>query len=108
MQLEGWPQMEIHEHQGTMRGAFESLRGDGYFAQVAGMFHVNLTDIPYWSPLFPWLGVTGPLDGARAHDIINAYSLAFLNRHLLGRPAALLDGPAKQYPEVLFETRQSR
>ena len=38
----------------------------------------------------------------------DAYSLAFFDRHLLGRPAALHDGPAKQYPEMFFETRQSR
>lgn len=106
MQLEGWPQIEIDEHQTTMRAAFNSLRGDGYFVQVPGMFHLNLTDIPYWSPLFPWLGVTGPLDGQRAHSIVNAYSLAFFDRHLRGRPEALLDGPTSQYPEVLFETRR--
>ena len=102
----GWPEADIHEHQATMRAAFENLRGDGYFVQVPGMFHVNLTDIPYWSPLLSWLGVTGPIDGQRAHSIINAYSLAFFNRHLLGRPEALLDGLASQYLEVLFETRQ--
>ena len=106
MQLEGWPQMEIDEHQGTMRAAFESLRGDGYFVQVPGMFHVNLTDIPYWSPLWSWLGVTGPIDGQRAHSIINAYSLAFFDRHLKDQPGALLNGPTGQYPEVLFEKRR--
>ena len=70
------------------------------------MFHSNLTDIPYWSPLFSRLGVTGPIDGQRAHNIINAYSLAFFDQHLKGRPVALLDGPAKQYPEVVLETRR--
>lgn len=106
MQLEGWPQMEIDEHQGTMRAAFESLRGDGYFVQVPGMFHVNLTDIPNWSPLLSWLGITGPINGRRAHDIINVYSVAFFDRHLLGQPGVLLDGPTEQYPEVLLETRR--
>jgi predicted dienelactone hydrolase len=106
MQLEAWPQADIDQHLTTMRAAFESLRGDAYLVRVPGMFHANLTDIPYWSPLFRWFGVTGPLDGSRAHDIINAYSLAFFDRHLLGRPEALLDGPASQYPEVLFETHQ--
>jgi len=102
----GWSEEEIHAHQTTMRAVFASLTGDGYFLQVSGMFHSNLTDIPSWSPLWPWLGVAGPIDGQRAHSIVNAYSLAFFDRHLKGRSAALLDGPAEQYPEVRFETRR--
>lgn len=70
------------------------------------MFHANLTDIHYWSPLFSLLGVTGPIDGQRAHNITNAYSLAFFDQHLKGRPIALLDGAAKQYLEVALETRR--
>jgi hypothetical protein len=106
MQLERWPQADIDQHQRTMRAAFEAVRAEGYFVRVPGMFHANLTDIPYWSPLFPWLGVTGPLDRSRAHDIINAYSLAFFDRHLKGSAQTLLDGPSRLYPEVLVETRQ--
>ena len=85
-----------------MRAVFESLPGDGYFVQVPGMFHLNFTDIPSWSPLFRLLGLTGPIDGQRAHSIINAYSLAFFDQHLKGQPAALLDGLVEHYPEVLF------
>jgi len=102
----GWSEVDIYETQTSMRGAFENLRGEGYFVQIPNMFHVNLTDIPYWSPLLPWLGVTGPIDGQRAYNIINAYTLAFFDRHLKGRPVALLDGPAEQYPEVIFEKRR--
>ena len=102
----GWPELEIVEHQTTMRAAFESLHGDGYFVQVPDMFHLNLTDVPYWSPLLSQLGVTGPIDGRRAYSIINAYSLAFFDQHLKDRPAALLNERAKQFPEVLFETRK--
>ena len=61
--------------------------------------------ISNWTPLASWLNLAGPINGQRAHDIINAYSLAFFDRHLLGRRAALLDGPAERYPEVLFESR---
>jgi Platelet-activating factor acetylhydrolase, isoform II len=102
----GWSEADVSEHQASMRAVFENLRGAGYFVQVPGMFHVNLTDIPYWSPLLPWLGVTGPIKAHRAHDIINAYSLAFFNRHLLEKTEALLDGPAGQYPDVIFSARQ--
>lgn len=102
----GWPEAEIHAELNSNRVVFESLPGDGYFVQVPGMFHINYSDIPSWSPLWPLLGVAGPIDAQRAHSIINTYSLAFFDHELKGGPAELLDGPSKQYPEVQFETRQ--
>ena len=68
----GWTEADISEHQTSMRTAFANSHDAGYFLQVPGIFHVNLTDIPYWSPLLPRLGVTGPIDAKRAHKIINA------------------------------------
>ena len=102
----GWSESEIGEHQSSMHAVFASSRGASYFVQVPGMFHANLTDIPYWSPLLQWLGITGPIDAQRAHNIINAYSLAFFNRHLVGRAEALIDDPTPQYPEVIFSVRK--
>jgi hypothetical protein len=58
------------------------------------------------SPLAQRFGLSGPAGVDRAHRIINAYTVAFFNRHLKGRPAPLLDGPATQYPEVRIETRR--
>ncbi|MGB8314360.1 MAG: hypothetical protein WCE69_07705 [Aestuariivirga sp.] len=98
----GWSETDISEHLTTMRAAFENVRGDGYFVQISGMFHLNLTDIPLWSPILSWLGIIGPIDAKRAHSIINAYSLAFFDQHLKGSPATLLDRKANQYSEVLF------
>jgi hypothetical protein len=102
----GWPEPAIHEHLTTMRAVYERLPGAGYYVQVPGMFHVDMNDVPLWSPLASRLGVTGPIGGDRAHRIVNAYSLAFFDRHLKDQPAALLDGPASQHPEVRFETRR--
>ncbi len=102
----GWPEAEIESHQTSMRAVYEGLLGAGYFVRVPGMFHSNFTDIPNWTPLASQLGLSGPIDGHRAHDIVNAYSLAFFDRHLQGRDAEILDRPAKHYPEVLFESRQ--
>jgi len=70
------------------------------------MFHIDLTDLTYLSPIFPKIGFSGPIGVQRAHDIINAYSVAFFDKHLLGLPAALLDRQAEQYPEVIFEMRR--
>ncbi len=102
----GWPEAEIEGHQTSMRAVYAGLSGAGYFVRVPGMFHSNFTDIASWTPLAPWLGLAGPIDEGQAHSIVNAYSLAFFDRHLLGRSATLLDGASKEYPEVLFESRR--
>lgn len=84
-------------------GLLGSPRTQGYFIQVQGMFHANLTDVPYWSPLLPLLGVVGPIDKKRAHNIVSAYSLAFFDVHLLGKTSGLLGGDVRNFPEVIFE-----
>jgi pimeloyl-ACP methyl ester carboxylesterase len=102
----GWTEKDIEQTQTTMRAVYNSLPGAGYFLQVPGMFHIDLTDLSSLSPLFPAVGFSGPIGSERAHAIINAYSLAFFDRHLKGQPAVLLNGPAEQYPDVLIETRR--
>ena len=102
----GWSEKEIQAHQATMRAVYQSLPGAGYFVQVPGMFHINFTDIPNWSPWTRQMRLTGPINGQRAHAIVNAYSLAFFDRHLLDPTAAQLDVPTRRYPEVHFESRQ--
>ena len=106
MQMEGWIQADIDETQSSMRAVYESLPGNGYLVLVPGIYHPNFTDAPLFSPLASLLGLSGRLDAAQAHSIINAYSLAFFDHHLKGRPAAQLDGPSEHYPEVLLETRR--
>ncbi|EGF89945.1 platelet-activating factor acetylhydrolase, plasma/intracellular isoform II family protein [Asticcacaulis biprosthecium C19] len=101
----GWPEPEIESHQTSMRSVYESLARSGYFVRVSGMFHSNFTDISNWSPVLSQIGVTGPIDAVRAHTIVNAYSRAFFDRHLKGRPAPLLAGPSDAYPEVKVETK---
>jgi predicted dienelactone hydrolase len=104
----GWSESDIEQHQTTMRAAYERLSGDAYYLQISRMFHLNLTDVPYWIPLAQRLGLAGPLDRQRVFDIINAYSLAFFDTHLKGQPSPLLDGSATPYPEVMFETRRGQ
>jgi predicted dienelactone hydrolase len=104
MHREGWSQIDIDLTQTSMRAVYEKLPGDGYLVLVPGMFHLNLLDTPYYSPLTSLLGMTGPINAQRAFNIINAYSLAFFDQHLKGKPEKLLAGPTEQYPEVDFET----
>ena len=101
----GWSDVEIEAHQTSMRAVYEGLAGAGYFVRVRGMFHSNFTDIASWTPIAEWLGVGGPINAQRAHDIVNAYSLAFFDRHLIDPQGDLFDRSAKLYPEAVFESR---
>jgi len=106
MRLESWSEADITQTLTTMQAVFnEESAGDGYYVSVPGMFHVNFTDAPYFTPLASLLGFAGPINAQRGFDIINAYSLAFFDQYVEGHPAALLDSLAKQYSEVLFSSR---
>ena len=100
----GWPEAAITETLTTMRAVFDKhLPGSAYWLDMPGLFHVNFTDAPFWSPLTPQLGLTGPVDGKRMWDVVNAYSLAFFDEYLNGQQEPLLDGPAKKYPERVWK-----
>lgn len=106
MRLEGWSEHDIALTVNTMRAVYGKLPGDGYYAEIMKMFHANFTDIPYWSPTFSVVGMTGPINGQRGFDIVNAYSIAFFDKELRGQASALLIGTSKLYPQVIFENLQ--
>ncbi|KAB8333668.1 hypothetical protein SD80_012095 [Scytonema tolypothrichoides VB-61278] len=64
--------------------------------------HVAFTDqsLMVTVAVGPLKAMVGLLPAERAHHVINAYTLAFFDRHLRGQTAPLLDGPAPAYPEV--------
>jgi len=103
----GWPESDISETLDTMRALYERHTGDGYWVQVPGMFHLDMTDAPFLNSVAPWPGFSGPIGGTRAHQIINAYSVAFFDHALRGEPVSLLDGPSGQFPEVDFESHRT-
>ncbi len=104
----GWTEKDIALTLTTMRDVYDHLVNDGYYLQIPTMFHLNFTDLPYWLPISSQLGISGPIDGQRGFDILNAYSLAFFDRYLKGQAAPLLNGPSQQYPEVNLATRRHR
>lgn len=110
MRAEGWPEWEVAVHQDSMRTAFESVRSDGYLVKLPGMFHVNYTDFPsiLATPVARKIGMIGAIDPRYGHRVTNAYTVAFFDHHLKGKPEPLLDGPSKRFPEIGFEARHRR
>jgi predicted dienelactone hydrolase len=105
MQLERWSEKDIQQTLSTMQAVYSKARpGGSYYISISGMFHLNFTDAPYYFPLASRLGLTGPIDGQRGFDIVNAYSLAFFDRSLKDQQSSLLTGLSEQYPEVNIST----
>jgi hypothetical protein len=67
----------------------------------------NYSDQLLWNGFSDQLPLSerGKVEPARAAQIVNAYALAFFDRHLKGEEVPLLDGPSSDYPEVELETR---
>jgi predicted dienelactone hydrolase len=90
----------IDKEYSTMQAALNNSRAPGYYLTLTGLFHYDFTDLSLWSPLTPLLGVTGPISAARAHQIIDAYTLAFFDTYLEGKSSVLLAGNTADFPEV--------
>ncbi len=68
---------------------------------IQGTAHYDFTDLPALSPLAPYIGLKGPLNGGRVQEIIDAYSLAFFDAVLKGEAGGWETG-LEGFPEVLF------
>jgi predicted dienelactone hydrolase len=102
----GWTEADISQTLGTMRATFEESRpGTGYYVEIPGMFHLNFTDTPHYTPLATRLGFAGPIDAGRGDAVVDAYTLAFFDRYLAGLPEPLLAGPSRDYPEATLRRR---
>lgn len=97
----GWSEDGIRQTLDTMRTTFSnSGPAPRYYVTIDGMFHVNFTDAPFWSPLLSRIGLTGPIDGRRGTDILNSYTSAFFDSALLDQQSPLLQGETTPYAEV--------
>ncbi len=87
------------------RGVFEAASGPAYLVTVEGAIHHNFSDLSLISPLSSALGFMGSIDGSQMVRIMNAYTLAFFDRHLKDLPGALLNGLSAEFPEVSIDIR---
>lgn len=84
-----------------------AAESDNYLIEITieGTRHYDFSSLPMLSPLSATLGLKGPIAGKLVLEIINAESLAFFNRYLLGDASVSLEGISQGYPEVQFKVR---
>jgi dienelactone hydrolase len=76
---------------------------DWYSVKVEGTDHGDFSDLALFYPR-----QEGRIDARRSHEIINAYTRAFFDQYLQGRPRALLNDASPEYPEVSFRAWRQR
>ncbi|MEW2445706.1 alpha/beta hydrolase family protein [Micromonospora marina] len=91
--------------------AWAALAGPRRWLDVTGAGHYTFADTAWVLDRFGVRDTVpqdvaglfyGTLDGTRGIAITRAYVVAFLDRHLRGMPARLVDAPSPAYPEVTF------
>lgn len=78
----GWPDVEIEHTISSQRALFEHARGDAYYVTMNGMYHVNWTDAPTWTPLVRWFGLAGPVDPYLGFELTNSCMRSFFDHYL--------------------------
>ena len=94
-----------HENDAIYAGS----RGDFYTVQVRHAEHGNFSDANLVLPILKYVGGLGSIQAEEMERILNAYTLAFFQEYVQGRPAPLLDAPppASPYSEVVFRARKA-
>jgi hypothetical protein len=86
---------------------YGQMRDHSQVVMIQGTNHLDFTDLPYFSPLAPWIGLKGPLPVDQVAAILKSYSLTFFAT-TLDYPAGLptnpppLDQPSPAFPQVIF------
>ncbi len=96
---------------GNGEDSWKRLTGPRYWPALPTAGHLSFSD-EHWVvdalggrdqlPADPGPDLFGTVHGDRALAATRACLGAFLDRHLWGRPAPLLDRPARAFPEVRF------
>lgn len=89
----------------VVRSVYEAVDSPAYLVTIGGTIHYDFTDLTLVSPLGSLFGFSGTINGEQMVRILNAYTLAFFNRHIKDLPAPLLNGISADYPEVRIESR---
>lgn len=78
---------------------YSSLKGKGYIVKFEGTEHLTFSDMY----LFIKIPNSKNVEIARAHRMINDYTVAFFNKHLLGQVGdnTHLMSDSRKYPEVI-------
>lgn len=87
-------------------GLYRRGGDDQYLVSISGSEHWDFVVIPLLTPLAPQLGLKGPIDSQRVMEINDVLLVSFFDAHLKGGMASDVDEAARQFGEVVLESRR--
>ncbi len=102
MQSEKWPN---GPNASLLPALYDAMKAPAWRVTIAGARHYDFSDISLLTPLAPLIGIKGPIDSLHALNMIDAYTVAFFDAALLGKPSALLEAPSPAYTGARFEQK---
>lgn len=92
-----WP---TEENKGFIR-TYVNNASQSQYLTIADTAHYDFTEIPLLTPLSGRIGLSGPINSYRAHELIHTHVLAYFNQTLKAEPTLLFE--EAQYPEITIE-----
>lgn len=80
---------------------YRQATGPIYSVTVADAKHMNYSDFAFLMPVAQYLGLFGPVKADAMNTVMNNYVRGFFDRHLMGRPAPVLDRLISEDPVIL-------
>jgi predicted dienelactone hydrolase len=87
-----------------LQALYQAVSAPAYHLKIAGLLHDDFGDLPLLTPVSALLSNRGPMNGARAVNLVDVYIVAFFDQYLKNQPSPLLNGPSAAYPEVTFQS----
>ncbi|HEX6269913.1 MAG TPA: hypothetical protein VFZ43_06745 [Anaerolineales bacterium] len=95
---------DVDSQNNTLFGSFYMSSKEPVGAiSIDGTTHYDFSDLPLLSPLTPYLGLKGPINGKYVTTLINDYLLSFFDLTLRDKPTNLFDAASATYSEVRFD-----
>jgi predicted dienelactone hydrolase len=91
--VQGWTDEFVARSTGPVYEVTIARTHHGHFSDLSLLMYPDVFRNSVW------------IDARRAHQIINAYTLAFFDRHLKNRPTKLLTEPASPFPEATVKLK---
>ena len=89
-----------------IKNIFENIKQKPDIILIKNSKHENFSDLPLMGPLMKKM-TSGEINPNRCTNIVSIFILEFFGKYLKKEESRLLDGNSKDYPEVVYWSKNT-